>query len=152
MIRERIRIVVRGAVQGVGFRPFVYRLATELQLDGWVLNSAQGVFIEGEGRRDSLNRFLVRLEKERPPRAVIQSFESSFLETAITAGSRFARAQQAARRRRSFCRTSLPVPTVSARFSIPMIVAFVIPSRTAPIAVHVSPLSRCCPMIVPTHR
>jgi hydrogenase maturation protein HypF len=86
MIRERIRIVVRGAVQGVGFRPFVYRLATELQLDGWVLNSAQGVFIEGEGRRDSLNRFLVRLEKEKPPRAVIQSFESSFLDAVNYSG------------------------------------------------------------------
>ena len=77
---------MRGAVQGVGFRPFVYRLATELQLDGWVLNSAQGVFIEGEGRRDSLNRFLVRLEKEKPPRAVIQSFESSFLDVVNYSG------------------------------------------------------------------
>ncbi len=78
--RERARIIVRGAVQGVGFRPFVYRLATELQLEGWVLNSAQGVFIEVEGARDSLNRFLLRLKKEKPPRAVLQSFESSFLD------------------------------------------------------------------------
>ncbi|MEP6778003.1 MAG: Sua5/YciO/YrdC/YwlC family protein, partial [Chthoniobacterales bacterium] len=80
MHRERARIIVRGAVQGVGFRPFVYRLATELQLEGWVLNSAQGVFIEVEGARDSLDRFLLRLEKEKPPRAVLQSFESSFLD------------------------------------------------------------------------
>ena len=43
---QRIHIAIRGAVQGVGFRPFVYRLATEMQLCGWVLNSAQGVFIE----------------------------------------------------------------------------------------------------------
>jgi len=78
--RDRARIIVRGAVQGVGFRPFVYRLATELQLAGWVLNSAQGVFIEVEGARDSLNRFLLRLEKEKPPRAVLQSFEYSFLD------------------------------------------------------------------------
>ena len=80
MIRERARIVVRGAVQGVGFRPFVYRLATELQLDGWVSNTAQGVFIEIEGAHDPLNRFLLRLEKEKPPRAVLQSFEYSFLD------------------------------------------------------------------------
>ncbi|HEV2094872.1 MAG TPA: acylphosphatase, partial [Chthoniobacterales bacterium] len=79
MNRERTRIVVRGAVQGVGFRPFVYRLATELQLEGWVSNSAQGVFIEIEGERDSLNRFLLRLEKEKPQRAVLQSLGSSFL-------------------------------------------------------------------------
>jgi hydrogenase maturation protein HypF len=86
MTRERIRIVVRGAVQGVGFRPFVYRLATELQLEGWVINSAQGVFIEGEGSRDALDRFLLRLEKEKPPRAAIQSFESSFLDPANYSG------------------------------------------------------------------
>ncbi len=80
MNRERARIVIRGAVQGVGFRPFVYRLATELQLDGWVLNSAQGVFIEAEGATEILQLFLRRLEKERPPRAVVQSQESSFLD------------------------------------------------------------------------
>ncbi len=78
--RERLKITVRGAVQGVGFRPFVYRLATEFKLNGWVLNSAQGVFIEVEGGRDSLRTFLRRLEKERPARAIIQSLESSFLD------------------------------------------------------------------------
>ena len=46
---ERLKVTVRGVVQGVGFRPFVYRLASELGLRGWVLNSAQGVFIEVEG-------------------------------------------------------------------------------------------------------
>ena len=78
--RERAKVILLGAVQGVGFRPFVYRLATELQLEGWVLNSAQGVFIEVEGPRDPLNRFLLRLEKEKPPLAVLQSFEASFLD------------------------------------------------------------------------
>ncbi len=80
MNRERARIVVHGAVQGVGFRPFVYRLAKELQLDGWVSNSAEGVFIEVEGVPDFLNQFLLRLEKEKPPRAVLQSLETSFLD------------------------------------------------------------------------
>jgi hydrogenase maturation protein HypF len=77
---ERARAVVRGAVQGVGFRPFVYRLATELGLAGWVLNSAQGVFIEVEGGGAKLREFLVRLEREKPPRAIIQSLEFSFLD------------------------------------------------------------------------
>ena len=77
---ERARAVVRGAVQGVGFRPFVYRLAKELGLDGWVLNSAQGVFIEVEGAGSLLREFLVRLEREKPPRAIIQSLEFSFLD------------------------------------------------------------------------
>src|SRR5450631_2615071 len=77
---ERARAVIRGAVQGVGFRPFVYRLAKELGLDSWVLNSSQGVFIEVEGSGGVLREFLVRLEREKPPRAIIQSLEFSFLD------------------------------------------------------------------------
>ncbi len=46
---RRVHIAIRGAVQGVGFRPFIYRLANELRLTGWVLNSPQGVFVEAEG-------------------------------------------------------------------------------------------------------
>ena len=76
----RAKITVHGAVQGVGFRPFVYRLATQLRLDGWVLNSSQGVFVEVEGPLDLLQEFLVRLEKEKPTLAIIQSLESSFLD------------------------------------------------------------------------
>jgi hydrogenase maturation protein HypF len=76
---ERLRVVIRGAVQGVGFRPFVYRLATDMDLPGWVSNSPQGVFVEVEGSPETLRTFLFRLQKERPPRASIQSLESSFL-------------------------------------------------------------------------
>jgi hydrogenase maturation protein HypF len=80
MNRERVRIVVCGAVQGVGFRPFVYRLAKELELDGWVVNSAQGVFIEIEGASDRVLDFTRRLKAEKPARAIIQSCESSHLD------------------------------------------------------------------------
>lgn len=76
----RAKITVHGAVQGVGFRPFVYRLATQLRLNGWVLNSSQGVFIEVEGPLNLLHEFVVRLEQEKPPLAIIQSLESSFLD------------------------------------------------------------------------
>ncbi|MEO5718719.1 MAG: carbamoyltransferase HypF [Chthoniobacterales bacterium] len=75
-----MRIIVRGAVQGVGFRPFVYRLATELALQGWVINSAQGVFIEIEGAPEILAEFGRRLRAEKPTRAIIQSCESSHLD------------------------------------------------------------------------
>jgi hydrogenase maturation protein HypF len=71
---------VRGAVQGVGFRPFIFRLAEELGLRGWVNNSTAGVFIEVEGRRDRLEAFRLRLETERPPRSFIQSLEASWLD------------------------------------------------------------------------
>jgi len=51
---RRLKIAIRGAVQGVGFRPFVYRLAGEKGLAGWVKNSPQGVFIGAEGPEQSL--------------------------------------------------------------------------------------------------
>lgn len=78
--RARLRVVIRGAVQGVGFRPFVYRLATELHLTGWVNNSPAGVLIEAEGDRGTLETLLLRLETEKPPRSSIQSLESSWLD------------------------------------------------------------------------
>jgi hydrogenase maturation protein HypF len=66
----------------VGFRPFIYRLATGAGLTGWVNNSAQGVFIEVEGPRAALETFLLRLESEKPPRSSIQSLEASWLDPA----------------------------------------------------------------------
>ena len=76
----RLRIVIRGAVQGVGFRPFVYRLATEIGLRGWVVNSPQCVFIDVEGSHADLALFLDRIKGERPPRSFIQSLESTHLD------------------------------------------------------------------------
>jgi hydrogenase maturation protein HypF len=67
-------------VQGVGFRPFVYRLATGLGLKGWVGNSAQGVELEVEGDRRELESFLLRIEEEKPPRSFIQSLETFWLD------------------------------------------------------------------------
>jgi len=76
----RLKLVIRGAVQGVGFRPFVYRLADELDLAGWVNNSPQGVFIEVEGAQAELEQFRHRLEIEKPPRSFIQSLEATWLD------------------------------------------------------------------------
>ena len=77
---QRMSIVIRGAVQGIGFRPFIYRLARELDLTGWVRNTPQGVLVEVESSRELLEAFLVRIEKEKPPRASIQSLESTCLD------------------------------------------------------------------------
>ena len=79
---QRVHITIRGAVQGVGFRPFVYRLATSLNLRGWVLNSPQGVHIEAEGGREALDEFVLRIPAEKPPRSSIQSFEYTLLDPA----------------------------------------------------------------------
>jgi len=78
--RVRVKLALRGAVQGVGFRPFVHRLATELALTGWVNNSPQGVFIEAESPRPALESFVRRLEAEKPPQSFIQSVEMTWLE------------------------------------------------------------------------
>ncbi len=75
----RAQVVVRGIVQGVGFRPFVYRLAQEHQLSGWVLNSTQGVVIEVEGPRQRIDGFIAGLRASPPPQAVIERVESNLL-------------------------------------------------------------------------
>jgi hydrogenase maturation protein HypF len=64
---------VTGTVQGVGFRPYVYRLARELDLVGFVLNDERGVLIEAEGDGPALDRFLARLPVEAPPLAEVES-------------------------------------------------------------------------------
>jgi hydrogenase maturation protein HypF len=78
--RVRVKLALRGAVQGVGFRPFVHRLATEMAVTGWVNNSPQGVFVEAESLRPTLEQFLRRLEAEKPPRSSIQSMETTWLD------------------------------------------------------------------------
>jgi hydrogenase maturation protein HypF len=75
-----LRCVVRGVVQGVGFRPFVYQLAAARRLVGWVNNSTQGVVIEVEGPRTTLDDFLERLETDKPTGSFIQSLEASWLD------------------------------------------------------------------------
>ncbi len=80
MTTKRLRVSVGGVVQGVGFRPFVYRLARELNLKGWVSNSCEGVTIEVEGAKAPLEEFLSRLRTQNPPPSSIQSCQSSVFE------------------------------------------------------------------------
>ncbi len=70
------RIRVRGTVQGVGFRPFVYRLARELQLDGWVRNDGEGVEIAVRGAAENIAELLLRLKSQAPPLAHVERVES----------------------------------------------------------------------------
>ncbi len=66
-------IHIDGLVQGVGFRPFIYRLATEMQLSGMVGNRNDGVFIKIRGSENDLRNFENRIRKESPPAACIHS-------------------------------------------------------------------------------
>jgi hydrogenase maturation protein HypF len=68
----RVRARVEGTVQGVGFRPYVYRLSHELGLGGWVLNDSQGVLLEVEGGAHPVVEFFARLEAEAPPLALVE--------------------------------------------------------------------------------
>lgn len=72
---EALNIQVRGIVQGVGFRPFVYRLAKEKGITGWVLNATEGVFIHAEGTADALDSFALALANEHPKAAVVKEVE-----------------------------------------------------------------------------
>ena len=74
------RVRVRGLVQGVGFRPFVWRLAHEEGLKGHVLNDSEGVLAEIEGSQEASERFLQRLEAECPPLARIDAVEVNPLD------------------------------------------------------------------------
>jgi hydrogenase maturation protein HypF len=93
---SRARVVLHGAVQGVGFRPFVYRLATEMDLNGSVLNSSAGLILEIEGERGEIGRFLARLETERPAAAVVLSQEVSWLAPAGFSGFKILESDEAA--------------------------------------------------------
>jgi len=71
-VRELVRVNVKGVVQGVGFRPFVYQLAAKYNLVGWVCNTSGSVKIEVEGEADTVEQFLRALRNEAPPRAIIE--------------------------------------------------------------------------------
>jgi len=71
--RRRARVRVEGTVQGVGFRPYVHRLAGELGLAGYVLNDSRGVLLEIEGSSDAVASFLARVGPDAPPLAVLDS-------------------------------------------------------------------------------
>ncbi|MEP9410967.1 MAG: carbamoyltransferase HypF [Candidatus Brocadia sp.] len=69
---KRIQISARGLVQGVGFRPFIYHLATKFSLAGFVRNDTNGVFMDVEGHDESIKAFLDHLTKSPPPHVIIE--------------------------------------------------------------------------------
>lgn len=77
---QRLRLVICGAVQGVGFRPFVYRMATALGLAGWVQNSSQGVVVEIEGAESAVQQFVKFVKASSPPHAQVHHVSISPLE------------------------------------------------------------------------
>lgn len=73
---KRIQLTLRGTLQGIGFRPFVFRLAQELMLGGWIANTTQGVLLELEGSAKRLRVFQERMLSELPEPGAIQDITS----------------------------------------------------------------------------
>ena len=76
-ILSAAHINIRGVVQGVGFRPFVYQLATKHNLKGWVCNTSGSVKIEIEGEAEAIEQFLLDLREQAPPRAHIEDITTT---------------------------------------------------------------------------
>jgi len=76
-MQKRLKIDINGLVQGVGFRPFIYKIAARNRLNGYVLNNTEGVGIEVEGEEKDINSFLNSIEKESPPLANISDIKIS---------------------------------------------------------------------------
>ncbi len=90
----RVRVRITGTVQGVGFRPFVYGVATRLGLAGAVGNDTRGVWIEAEGTSDAVAALLVAVRDEAPPLAVVDDVVA--VPVPVTGAAGFAIAQSAA--------------------------------------------------------
>src|SRR3712207_283801 len=98
-IRERWEVSVRGIVQGVGFRPFVYALARRHGLAGLVRNDAEGVHVEVEGDTERLDLFLRGVEEEAPPLAVVEAVSWRPLAALGQQGFRIEESREGLRRR-----------------------------------------------------
>jgi len=75
-----VSIQIRGIVQGVGFRPFVFSLAQKIGLTGRVYNDGHGVVIHGEGPAEKVKEFIAALQEEKPPLARIDNLQVHYVE------------------------------------------------------------------------
>lgn len=147
---EALDIHVTGIVQGVGFRPFVYRMAKKYLINGWVLNAADGVNIHAEGESRLLDEFVIELSENAPAAAQVKEIELKEvpLQDFDSFEIRFSDDAASARRPRS-CLPTWPRATTARRnCSTRTTAASATLSSTAPIAGLALPLSMRCPTIV----
>ena len=98
-MRERRGITVRGIVQGVGFRPFIYTLALKNGLSGLVRNDTDGAYVEAEGPSENLDSFFIGIRDEAPPLAVVEGIAWTSLPLAGGEGFRIVQSQGGDHRR-----------------------------------------------------
>ena len=143
--REALDITVKGVVQGVGFRPFVFRCAQKFHLTGWVLNALDGVTIHVEGTQNDLDCFAIALVQEAPEAANVKELELNEAPK-VSTNSRSAFRMMPKRMRPHSFRPILPPAMLAWPNSLTLRIAVItIPSSTARIVVHVSPSSMSCP-------
>lgn len=83
LVHKTVHILVSGLVQGVGFRPFIYRIAIRHELLGWVQNTNENVKIMVTGTPENINQFLISLKEEVPPAAMIEEIAVKEVEPAF---------------------------------------------------------------------
>ena len=79
---EATKIVIKGVVQGVGFRPFIYKLALEHDLFGWVLNSKEGVFVHVEGTPHNIDAFVLGVSEKAPAASKVKEINIAEIDVA----------------------------------------------------------------------
>ena len=143
----RRRIQVRGIVQGVGFRPFVYKLAKSLGLSGYVFNSSAGVTIEIEGSGAQVEDFLRTLKEDPPQLAEIAEVAVSEIAVEGGADSLFSVAGRRPVHSHSFLRTQAPARLAGKILATLRTGATATPSPIAPTAVRATRSSVTFPTI-----
>ncbi len=119
MVSQRRRLSVRGAIQGVGFRPWVYRTAKALHLSGWVKNDAQGVTIELEGEAPQLDAFVSSLWADLPEPASIEALSQVGIEPCGEVDFTIAPSTDAGPREATMLADLAPCPACLAEFFEP---------------------------------
>jgi len=85
-MKKRAEIIIKGIVQGVGYRPFVYNLALSFGVSGFVRNNNEGVRVEGEGEAGRVEKFVRTLKAKYPPMAKVESVSVSYIRPSGTKG------------------------------------------------------------------
>ncbi len=106
---DAVDIHVKGIVQGVGFRPFVYRMAKKYLINGWVLNATDGVHIHAEGESALVDEFIMELSDNAPAASKVEEIDLWRISTA----SRFVSPTMRTWQRPHLCRPSLPPATTA---------------------------------------
>ena len=142
---EALDIHVTGIVQGVGFRPFVYRMAKKYLINGWVLNAADGVNIHAEGESRLLDEFVIELSENAPAAAQVKEIELKEVPLQDFDSFEIRFSDDAAPRS---CLPTWPCATIARRnCSTRTTAASATHLSTAPIAGLASPSSTRCPTI-----